>query len=680
MSSGEARPASRIEAALRQLRVQIEGQAYAEVLDATTSLLEEFPENRDLLYLTALAQRRLGRVADALRTLERLQRAGGPFGRLYQERGHCYRQVGDMPSARAAYHRALSLNPTLQASRRALSALCGPGEEQDLPAQGPAAADGRSSVLEHLPRPLLGAYDHYYEGDLTTAARIVRDYLVARSQDAEALRLQASIATRLGALENAQDILERALEHSPNHRGLRADYAAVLMQQHDFERARLELCSLLHTDSSDRSTRARHAFACLSLGRAEEALQGYQALAREEPERADWSHAVGYAQQVLGRAAAAVDQYRRALQQRPGWGEAYWSLANLKTYRFEEPEIEAMQRALEAPDTAPADAIPLCFALGKALEDLEHYESSFRCYARGNAMKRGIVSFDVADIERETALQRSAVTVDLMSARARSGCLDEAPIFIVGMPRSGSTLIEQILASHPQVEGTLELAHITRMTNRLALRCAETGATGYPQLLESVSPAALRLLGETYLAETRPYRRGKARFIDKMPGNFRHLGLIHLILPNARIIDARRAPLACCTSNYKQLFAAGHEFTYALSDLARYYRAYVELMEHWGRALPRSILRVDHEHLVEDLEGTVRRLLEFCGLSFEEACIHFHETRRPVHTASSEQVRRPLFRDGLDHWRHFRPWLGELESMLGEQAEPSSSAVGSAPH
>ena len=324
-------------------------------------------------------------------------------------------------------------------------------------------------------------------------------------------------------------------------------------------------------------------------------------------------------------------------------------------------------RALEtAPATSLIDRYHLCFALGKALEDRGEYEESFRHYERGNAFKKSESRFDVGAMERNLQLHARLCTREFLAARSGGGCERADPIFIVGLPRAGSTLLEQILASHSQVEGTMELADIPRMVQQLAGRENRDTPSRYPGLLAELTPAERLRLGEKYLADTRVYRTGKPNFIDKMPNNFRHIGLIHLILPKARIIDARREPLACCLSNFKQLFASGQEFTYSLEDLGRYYRAYLEIMAHWDAVLPGRILRVQHEELVEDLEHHVRRILDFVGLDFEPACLEFYKTERSIRTASSEQVRQPIYREGLDQWRNFEPWLGPLMAALGE--------------
>jgi tetratricopeptide (TPR) repeat protein len=375
---------------------------------------------------------------------------------------------------------------------------------------------------------------------------------------------------------------------------------------------------------------------------------------------------LAHAQKTIGRIGEAVSSYRQAFASRPDFGDAYWSLANLKTYRFAEQEIAQMRAAESSPVTGTVDRYHLCFALGKALEDRADFSESFRWYERGNALKRAESKYRADLIETNTRRQIEVCTAEFFARRRGFGAPDPDPIFVVGLPRSGSTLLEQILASHSKVDGTQELPNIQQIVQKLRGREPDLDDPRYPGVLEGIDAVTARKLGEHYLEGTRVYRTGKPRFVDKMPNNFRHLGLIHLILPNARIIDARREPMACCFSNLKQLFAQGQEFTYSISDIARYYRTYLELMEHWDRVLDGSILRVYHEDVVDDLEGNVRRMLDFCGLDFEPQCVEFHKTRRSVRTASSEQVRRPLYREGLDQWKHFEPWLDPLKAALGD--------------
>jgi hypothetical protein len=430
---------------------------------------------------------------------------------------------------------------------------------------------------------------------------------------------------------------------------------------------------LLRIDPDNRAYRTTYATVCMGFGDYERALPLYRELARAMPRDPELHLSIGHALKTQGESAEAIEAYRSAARVRPDCGDAYWSLANLKTYRFTGDELARMRAAEADPLTRLADRYHLCFALGKALEDRGKYAESFAYYERGNALKKTECRYRPGITERNARLQKAVCTAGFFAARAGFGYPSRAPIFVVGLPRSGSTLIEQILASHPSVEGTMELADIPRLVQELEGRSDQQSEPRYPGLLARLTADDCRRLGEKYLSDTRVYRHGKAFFVDKMPNNFRHLGLIHLMLPQAKIIDARREAIACCFSNFKQLYASGQQFTYSVEDIARYYRAYVGLMAHWEAVLPGKILRVEHEELVGDLEGNVRRILEFCGLDFDPACIEFHRTERPVHSASSEQVRQPIYREGLDQWRHFEPWLGPLKAALGEALAASAA-------
>jgi hypothetical protein len=378
---------------------------------------------------------------------------------------------------------------------------------------------------------------------------------------------------------------------------------------------------------------------------------------------------LGHALKTVGRLPEAIAAYRGAASARPDFGDAYWSLANLKTYRFGEDEIARMRAAEAEPATALADRYHLCFALGKALEDHGETADSWACYERGNALKHSESGYRPEIVETNTRKQIQVCTRLFFEARAGWGDPRPDPIFILGLPRSGSTLLEQILASHSEVEGTQELPDIHRIAHELDGRDADPDDPRYPLAMADLTADDARRLGENYLQETQVYRSGRPFFIDKMPNNFRHIGLIHLILPKAKIIDARREPMACCFSNLKQLFAQGQEFTYSVEDIARYYRTYLDLMQHWDAVLPGRVLRVHHEDVIDDLESSVRRILDHCGLQFQPACIDFHKTRRSVRTPSSEQVRQPIFRDGLDQWKKYEPWLEPLRSALGDALE-----------
>ena len=645
-----------------RIRGLVEKRDFARALADAGRLLGEVPENRDVLYLIAVSQRYLGRIDEALATLRRFEELHPDFGRLFQERGHCYRTAGDSARAIEAYRRAVALNPSLLASWKALAVLCRAAGQT-----GEAAAAAEQALqLERLPGPVLSASGMLAEGDVYGAERILRQFLLKHGNHLEAMRLLAQIGLQLDVLDDAEFLLESVLTFDPNYHIARYDYAVVLGKRHKHATALEEARKLLKIDPRNRAFRTVYATACVGLGDHEEALRMYRELLADTPQNPELHLSVAHALKTQGHQAEAIESYRAAAAARADFGDAYWSLANLKTYRFTDEELARMRQIEAADATKLVDRYHLCFALGKALEDRGEYEESFRYYERGNAFKKSESRFDLGAMERNLRLQASLCTREFLAARAGGGCQRPDPIFIVGLPRSGSTLIEQILASHSQVEGTMELADIPRMVQQLSGRENRDAPSRYPALLADLAPAERLRLGEKYIADTRVYRTGKPYFIDKMPNNFRHIGLIHLVLPNARIIDARREPLACCFSNFKQLFASGQEFTYSLEDIGRYYRAYVDVTAHWDAVLPGRILRVQHESVVEDLEGNVRRLLDFLGLPFEADCIEFYRTERSVRTASSEQVRQPIYKEGIDQWRNFEPWLGPLKSALGD--------------
>ncbi|MBS0416582.1 MAG: sulfotransferase [Proteobacteria bacterium] len=639
----------------------LEARQFAQCETAARSVLNEVPENRDVLYLLAVSQRYCGKIADALRTLEQFEPLHPDYGRLFQERGHCLRTVGQIGPAVAAYQQAVMLNPTLSASWQALQGLytgLGDGENARL-------AGANVAKLATLPRAVREATNLFSEGQTYTAEEVIRRHLLENPTDIEAMRLLARIGVRLEILDDAEYLLECVLLAHPDYHAARFEYANVLAQRHKFVQALEEAQRLIAIDPGNRSFRTISANAFVGLGRHEQAQAIYRELLEGAPQDADLHLSIGHALKTLGRQTEAITAYRQAASARPDFGDAYWSLANLKTYRFPEEEVARMRLHAQARATAVTDQFHLCFALGKALEDRGDFAESFAFYSRGNELKKSESRYRIETFERSVLRQEEVCTADFFAARRGVGCASPDPIFIVGLPRAGSTLLEQILASHSQVEGTMELAEIPRLALHLSGREGNTQESRYPAVLAEMAPERLRELGEKYLDDTQVLRTsGKPRFIDKMPNNFRHIGLLHLMLPNARIIDARREPMACCFSNFKQLFASGQEFTYSLDDIGRYYRAYLRLMDHWDRVLPGKVLRIQHEAVVADLEGNVRRLLDFCGLEFEGACLEFWKTERNVRTASSEQVRRPIYTEGLQQWRNFEPWLGPLKEAL----------------
>jgi len=655
----------RVEPEVQRIRRLVKDRRFGEALSAADALLAAVPENRDLLYLRAVAQRQLGDVPAALATLERLERLHPRFSGLYQERGHCHVQLRQAPQAIEAFLRGVHINPALPASWRVLEGLYRMSGQPD----NAALAAAHVETLKRLPPEVVTATALFSDGELAAAEELIRAFLLKHGNHIEAMRLLARIGIERGVLDDAQLLLEAVLDLAPEYHLARFEYAQVLTQRHLYRQAQVEAEKLLATERSNRGYRTLLAMTCVGLGLHERAIELYRELLADAPQPAELHLSIAHSLKTLGALAGAVAAYRAAAAARPGYGDAYWSLANLKTYRFADAELAEMHAAEAAPSTPATDRYHLCFALGKALEDRRQYESSFEYYARGNALKRAASRYRPDALERNTRLQIGVCTSELFERHRGGGARAADPIFIVGLPRSGSTLIEQILASHSAVEGTHELADVPRIVAGLQGRDAEAEHPRYPGVLAEMSAEDFRRLGEQYLSDTRVYRTGKPRFIDKMPNNFRHVGLIHLMLPHAKIIDTRREPLACCFGNFKQLFAQGQEFVYSLEDLARYYRTYLELMRHWDTVLPGRVLRVHYEDVVNDLEGSVRRLLEYCELELEAACVEFHKTDRSVRTASSQQVRQPIYREGLDQWRHYEPWLEPLREALGDALE-----------
>jgi tetratricopeptide (TPR) repeat protein len=657
-------PKSGIETEALRIRALLEKSQFAPALTAAEALLAKAPENRDVWYMFAVSQRYLGHIPQALVTLQRLEAIHPDYSRLFQERGHCLVAARDPLAAIDAYLRAVNLNPALPASWQALQILFrSSGQLADA-----ETAAAHVAKLASLPQPIVTASSMFADGEIHEAERVVRQFLQTHGNHVEGMRLLAQIGMKLEVLDDAELLLEGVLVLAPDYDLARFDLVNVLLRLHKHARALGEICTLLKLDPQNRAYRICYANACVGLGKYDEGLRVFRELSAEAPLQADLHLSIAHALKTLGQQQQSIEAYRTAAAVNPSLGDAYWSLANLKTYRFTDEEITRMRAHEAAPATGLIDRYHLCFALGKALEDSAQYPESFRYYERGNALKKSEGRYRPEPIERNARLQAAVCTRAFFAARAGVGCDRADPIFIVGLPRAGSTLIEQILASHSKVEGTMELADIPQLVAQLQGRDADQSQPRYPGVLAELDAGQLKRFGEKYLADTQVYRSGKPFFIDKNPNNFRHIGLIQLILPNARIIDARREAMACCFSNFKQLFAAGQEFTYGLEDIARYYRSYLELMAHWEQALPGKVLRVQHEELVEDLEAHVRRILEFCGLDYQPQCVEFYKTERSVRTASSEQVRQPIFRQGLNQWRHFEPFLGPLKAALGPLA------------
>ncbi|HET9330962.1 MAG TPA: sulfotransferase [Steroidobacteraceae bacterium] len=649
-----------------RLRELLRQHRFAELLAAAQPILAAQPAHRDALLFSAIAQRFLGRIPDALATLATLETHYPRFSRLYEERGRCYVVLRQAQPAIEAFLRAVNINHALAGAWGMLEGLYRMQGQPD----NAATAGSHVATLRALPQDIVTATGLFADGDLEAAEGLVRAWLLKHGDHIEGMRLLARIGIAHKVYFDAQVLLAAVLERAPDYRIARQEYAFVLTELHRYLEARVELDKLMASEPDSRQLKTLYAATCVGLGEHERAIGIYRQLCVGGPTDAEAHLSIGHAQKTVGQTQAAIESYRRAAGCRGDFGDAYWSLANLKTYRFSDEELARMRAAQDAPGTALYDRYHLCFALGKGLEDQGDFGASFEAYRLGNELKRPECRYRPELIERNTREQICVCTAEFFAARRGWGSPSPDPIFIIGLPRSGSTLLEQILASHSRVEGTQELPNVQQIVSRLrGFGPEEEAEPRYPKVLEELKADDLRQIGEHYLEGTRVYRSGRPFFIDKMPNNFRHVGLMHLMLPNARIIDARREPMACCFSNFKQLFANGQEFTYSIEEIARYYRTYLELMRHWHRVLPGRVLRVQHEDVVDDLEGSVRRLLEFCGLPFEPQCIAFHENRRSVRTASSEQVRQAIYRDGLEQWKNFEPWLAPLRSALGDALE-----------
>ena len=653
---------SPVELQVQRIRELVKSRCFEESLEAAEALAAELPENRDVLYLQAMSQRLLGQIPQALATLLRLEQHHPKFSRLYQERGHCHVALKDAPQAIDAFLRGVNLNPALPASWGLLEGLYRMTGQAD----HAATAAAHVATLKRLPPEVLTATGLFSDGDLSAAETMVRAYLLKHGNHVEAMRLLARIGIERDVLDDAELLLEAVLTLEPDYHAARLDFARALMERHKYQRAREELETLLKLEPHNRHYKTLYTSTIVGLGEHEKAVTLYRELLEDAPQPADLHLSIAHSLKAIGKQQQCIEAYRAAAAARPSFGDAYWSLANLKTYRFTDLEITHMREEESAPGVAAPDRYHLCFALGKALEDRGQYAASWEYYERGNALKRAESRYRPEILETNTRKQIQVFTRAFLAERESFGVAGADPIFILGLPRAGSTLLEQILASHSLVEGTQELADVPRMVLALQDRVPDLDNPRYPGVLAGMKAQDFLELGEKYLADTRVYRTDKPFFIDKMPNNFRHIGLIHLMLPNAKIIDARREPMACCFGNLKQLFANGQEFTYSIQDIARYYRTYLDLMQHWDTVLPGRVLRVEHESVVDDLEGNVRRILNFCGLDFEPACVEFHKTARSVRTASSEQVRQPIFREGLDQWRHYEPWLLPLKDALGD--------------
>jgi predicted Zn-dependent protease len=636
-------------------------------------ILKDHPGHTAATLLLGTALSSCGDSAQATSAFAGLAAAQPDSALIQLELGRILAAQGqDVPALRALT-RAVDLEPNLAEAWRELASL------------HTARGDAKSCDLAYANYCRLAPPEHHLgevaealaNRRLGAAEAVLRRRLAAAPQDVAAMRMLAAIAAEREDYIEAERLYGACLKLAPGYSRARFELARIFLLQQKADPILPLVERLLALEPDNLRYNTLQAAAYTLLGQNERAIQVLSALIAQSPCNESLWLAKGHSLRTAGRLGEAIAAYRKSTELRPESGEAWFSLANLKTFRFTDADLEAMEVQVARPELDDNERLQFEFALGKALEDAGNFNDSFVHYSRGNALRRAQVQYD-GEVNAGLAQRtRALYTKEFFAARVGSGCAAPDPIFIVGLPRSGSTLLEQILASHSHVEGTRELPDVPGIAYELGAPEAPGKPSAYPQAVTGLTREDLTTLGERYLAQTRPNRMlGRPRFVDKMPSNFFHVGLIQLILPNARIIDARRSPLGCCFANFKQHFQSGLWFTYSLDELARYYRDYVQLMEHFDTVLPGRVHRVYYENLVADLEGEVRRLLDYCGLPFEGQCLRFHENRRVVQTASSEQVRQPLYADSVEQWRNYEPWLDKLKESLGDivQQYPAKSA------
>ena len=616
------------------------------------------------LYMRGVCLRHLRQWADAEKVLHQLIAKSPSYGRGFQELGHLYRDAGRPPEAVGAYATACHLNPALKASWQGQYNLLDHERSVDRVAQ----VKERIDWLDGLPPVLLASLDMLHEGKLIKAEQLCRQFMQQNPQHIEGMRLLADIAIKHGVLEDAEFLLESAVAFDPGHQRARIDYVQVLSKRQRYQQASDEAKALLEASPENPQFQSLYAIQSMQLGDYQTALDLFDSILERIPHDPVTHVSKGHALKTGGKTAEAVSSYQAAIDAQPMHCDAWYSLANLKTYRFDDDQIRTMLELDKNPHLAGQDRVYLQFALGKAFEDKNAFDKSFFHYSKGNDIKRTQVQYRADGTSRECEEQIAACTPGTFKHVSGHDAPD--PIFIVGLPRAGSTLLEQILSSHSQIDGTLELPNVLSISGKLRRLGQRKGNNRYPEILNHLTPETLRELGEEYIRDTQIHRLGAPFFIDKMPNNFRHIGLIRLMLPNAKIIDARRDPMACCFSGFKQLFAEGQLFSYSLDDIGRYYKDYVKLMAHWDEVIPGYVLRVQHEDVVANLETQVTRMLDFCGVPFEESCLEFHKTERNVRTPSSEQVRQPIFSTALEQWKNYEPWLEPLKQALGSTLAP----------
>ena len=632
---------------------------------AAREILKIYPDSSAAALLLATASRSLGDAKGALEVLDGLVRLQPASAVIRLELARACREAGRQAEAVSALQEALRLEPKLADGWRELSGqLAAAGDDR-----GADAAYARYASLSLEPAQLGEAAWALQENRTAAAESMLRSVLRQTPQDVAAMRLLAEVLFRSENYTEAERLLRNCLDLAPGYSAARHDLARLLLKLERPGELLPLVERLLVLEPQNGAYRSLQASVFSLIGRHDESIKILDTLIADSSAAASLWMNYGHELKAAGRSGDSVSAYRTSVALAPSSGAAYWSLANLKTFRFSAAELDAMLAQLNRDDLATDDRVDFEFAIAKAFEDDRRYAESFEHYSAANSLRRSMLPYDSARISAQIMRSKKLLTPDFFAQRRGFGSTAIDPIFIVGLPRAGSTLLEQILASHSLVEGTRELADIISIARGLGRKSNEMDDAAFLEALAALNAAEVAALADRYLDATRIYRRtGEPRFVDKMPNNFLYIGLIHLLFPRAAIIDARRHPMGCCFSCFKQHFAWGQRFTNDLADLGRFYRDYVDLMAHFDAVLPGRVHRVNYEDVVKDLSGEVRGLLEYCGLPFEDRCLRFFENRRSIQTASAEQVRQPIFSEGVDQWRHFEPWLGPLEEALGDLA------------
>ena len=626
-----------------------------------SEILKKFPDDPNALRLSGVSSLEQGKPEVALIPLQKAIRVAPEFLQAHENLAQAWTQLGDLKKAETCFKKCLEIDPSNFTNWKSLGDVLSDqrkDEEADKAYKNAISTDKKYLDLQK-------AMSQVQKGNLGEAERIYREILSDDPNNVDALRLLALLASRTGAVDQAINMLENCTKIAPDYALAWENLAKMYRQKDDPDS--LQKAAFCFSKATELRPDWAEGWAGLGTmqtrsSQHNEGIESYKKSIELKANQPRVHLSLGHVYKTTGNQEECINSYNEAISFDNNFGEAYWSLANLKTYKFSGDEILNMEKRVELTEVPEREKVHFLFSLGKAFEDMGSYDESFEYYKRGNDLNRGRTTYDPKAIEALSERLKLFFTEDRLNKYKGSGDNSNSPIFIVGLPRSGSTLIEQILASHSKIEGTMELPNIMNIARKLGNSTKDR--TAYPEVIDTLQGIDLTDLGKSFINETQFLRTGKQHFIDKMPNNFSHIGLIKLILPNAKIIDARRNPMDTCFSCFKQLFARGQAFTYDLSEIARYYVNYVNLMDHWDKVLPGYVYRVQHEDLLNNQERVTRDLIDFCEVDFESSTLEFYKTKRAVKTASSEQVREPINTKGLNQWKNYEIHLKDLKFHL----------------